>query len=80
MTKVVIDGKEYCAETLLYEVKRLEKEVIASKKLHKMELEDIKAEIKQGISHFANENGDITYGLYIAENIIDKHISGKGNK
>ena len=39
-------------------------------------LEDIKAEIKQGISHFANENGDISYGLNIAEDIIDKHISG----
>lgn len=41
-------------------------------------LEDIKAEIKQGVSHFAHENGDITYGLKIAESIIDKHI-GKGD-
>ena len=47
MTKVIIDGKEYCAETLLSEVKRLKREVIASAEFRKTELEDIKAEIAE---------------------------------
>ena len=39
--------------------------------------EDIKAEIRQGVSDFANENGDIAHGFACAEEIIDKHIADK---
>ena len=38
-------------------------------------IKDIKAEIRQGVSDFANENGDIAYGFVCAEEIIDKHIA-----
>ena len=43
-------------------------------------LEDIKAEIRQGVSDFASENGDIAYGFVCAEEIIDKHIAERGSK
>ena len=42
--------------------------------------EDIKAEIRQGVSDFANENGDIAYGFACAEEIIDKHIAESEDK
>ena len=42
------------------------------------ELEKIKAEIKRAVSDFYMENGDIAYGLTVAECILDKHI--KENK
>ena len=38
-------------------------------------LEDIKAEIEQGTSHFAFGRGDVAYGLEIALHIINKHLA-----
>lgn len=46
MTKVKINGKVYCVETLIHERERLIKEVKASAELHRLVLEDIKAEIE----------------------------------
>lgn len=42
-------------------------------------LEDIKAEILEGVSNFAMESADTAYGLTVACAIIDKHL-GKENK
>ena len=46
MTKVEIDGKTYCVETLIYTVKRLTKEVKASAEYHRLVLEQIRTEIE----------------------------------
>ena len=53
---------------------------IADGKPLKTELEEIKAEIRQGVSDFANENGDIAYGFMCAEKIIDNHIKELNNE
>jgi len=45
MTKVEIDGKMYCVETLIYTVERLTKDVKASAKHHSLVLDNIKNEI-----------------------------------
>lgn len=45
MTKVEIDGRTYCVETLIYGVERLTKDVKASAEYHRLVLEQIKAEI-----------------------------------
>ena len=75
MTKVIIDGKEYCAETLLSEVKRLKREVIASAEFRKMELEVIKAEIEDYKANYPVWDDALNKAL----SIINKHI-GKENK
>ena len=66
MTKVEIDGKTYCVETLIYTVERLTKDVKASAEYHKLVLEQIRDEIEAE--------------PYISKmevlDIIDKHISG----
>ena len=72
MTKVEIDGKTYCVETLIYTVERLTKDVKASAEYHRLVLEQIRAEID---SH-CSENRDRNDGLYIAMKIIDKHTKG----
>ena len=46
MTKVEIDGKTYCVETLIYTVERLTKEVKASAEYHRLVLDKIRAEIE----------------------------------
>ena len=44
-------------------------------------LDKISAEIEQGISHFANDNGDTAYGLNVALSIIDKYkAESEGDK
>ena len=44
-------------------------------------VEDIKAEIEEKISHYDHFQGSNTaHGLEIALEIIDKHISGEGDK
>lgn len=82
MTKVTIDGKEYCAETLLFEVKRLHNELIAAEKVHRMVLEDIKAEIEDvGADDYVEDEDGYIIDDYLLRStvldIIDKHIGGE---
>lgn len=50
-TKVTIDGKEYCVETLLHEVKRLKRELTIQAEANKQSkigmLEELQLEIKE---------------------------------
>lgn len=69
MTKVEIDGKTYCVETLIYTIERLTKDVKASAKYHRMVLDKIRDEIDRHCS----DNRDRNDGLYIAMKIIDKY-------
>lgn len=75
MIKVDIDGKEYCVETLIYENKRLKKEVIASADLYKMLLNNIKQEIEQigAIEQETNGKTDYLKAITTCLNIIDKY-------
>lgn len=57
MTKVEIDGKIYCVETLIYEVERLKKDVKASAEYHRLILE----QIRDGIAQL---NSDMNVDLY----------------
>lgn len=72
MTKVEIDDKTYCVETLIYEVERLTKEVKASAEHHKLVLDQMRAEIdsakmpKNRMSFFRD-------GIDCALQIIDKY-------
>ena len=47
MTKVEIDGRTYCVETLIYTVERLTKDVKASAEYHRLTLEQINNEINK---------------------------------
>lgn len=82
MTKVEIDGKTYCVETLIYTVERLTKDVKASAEYHRLVLDKIIEEIKTEISDYegcADFYEGIRFGLRTALEIIDKHIIGKEN-
>ena len=71
MTKVEIDGKIYCVETLLYTIDRLKKDLLAEVELRKNILDDIKAEIRK-----LEWYGDDAFwdGVNAVSDIIDKHI------
>lgn len=73
--KVNIDGKEYCVETLIFENKRLKKEVIVSAELHKMILNNITQEIEQIGATEQETNGKTDYlkGITACLNIIDQY-------
>lgn len=73
--KVNIDGKEYCVETLIFENKRLKKEVIASAELHKMLLNNIIQEIEQigAIEQETNGKTDYLKGITTCLDIIDTY-------
>lgn len=73
--KVNIDGKEYCVETLMFEYKRLKKEVIASAELYKMLLNNIKQEIEQigAVEQETNGKTDYLKGIITCLDIIDKY-------
>lgn len=83
MTRVWIDGKEYCAKTLLSEVKRLRQEVLAGAKLHNYILNDIRTEIEEQMhteisKHYDEESlmyhsFGLSDGLKDAIDIIDKY-------
>ena len=55
MTKVEIDGKKYCVETLVYEVERLTKEVKASAERYRIVLDMMWEEIENHCA-LAKEN------------------------
>lgn len=77
--KVNVDGKEYCVETLIFENKRLKKEIIASAELHKMILNEITQEIEQigAVEQETNGKTDYLKGITTCLDIIDKYSEEK---
>jgi len=75
MTKVEIDGKTYCVETLIYNVERLTREVKASAEHHRLVLDKIMAEIEEilGEYNYNLDDYDFCSGLICARKIIDKY-------
>lgn len=77
MTKVEIDGKTYCVETLIYTVERLTKDVKASSEYHKLVFDKIRAEIEHEADYQdAYVNADIAKGMYLTLEIFDKYKGG----
>ena len=79
MTKVEIDGKTYCVETLIYTIERLTKDVKASAEYHRLVLEQIRAEIEH-LDYLNIEDGSDGYDKYVDQydvlQIIDKYKGG----
>ena len=80
MTTLEIDGKEYCVETLFFEVQRLKREVIAAEEYRKLELRNIKAEIEEkchGLSTNVDDPYDEHEIVFLDEvlGVIDNHIN-----
>lgn len=77
MTKVKINGKTYCVETLIYTVERLTKDVKASAEYHRLMLEQIRAEIEDLDIYYDNDyfsgNNDAMYKRNEVLQIIDKY-------
>lgn len=73
MTKVEIDGRTYCVETLIYAVKRLTKDVKASAECHRLILEQIRNEIEQIADEEQKHDEKWATGLRYAVKIIDKY-------
>ena len=77
MTKVEIDGKTYCVETLIYTVERLTKDIKASAEYHRLVLEQIKAEIEELDRYYDNDyfsvNNCPMYKCNEVLHIIDKY-------
>jgi len=69
MTKVEINGRTYCVETLIYTVERLTKDVKASAEYHRLVLDKIRAEIEHMIP-CSKEALSIKLGVL---EIIDKY-------
>jgi len=78
--KVEIDGKTYCVETLIFDNKRLRKEVIESVKSHRLILDMIRAEIKDLDIFYDNDyfssNRDAMFKCRDVLQIIDKYKAG----
>lgn len=76
MTKVEINGKTYCVETLIYTVERLTKDVKASAECHRLMLElvldSIKAEIEQLPSELTKDGRRMIRRRNVFQ-IIDKY-------
>lgn len=75
MTKVEIDGKEYCVETLIHERERLIKEVKSSAELHRLVLNQIRAEIEHWESDDTQDDyqiGAMDMQKYVLR-VIDKY-------
>ena len=72
MTKIKIDGKVYCVETLIHERERLIKEVKASAELHRLVLGKIRGEIESE-KHIGFTPQDFADGLDKALEIINKY-------
>ena len=74
MTKVEIDGKTYCVETLIYEVERLKKDVKAGAEIYRFTLNRIQDEIEQvEINGYIRDVECFRAGLNTAVKIIDKY-------
>lgn len=71
MTKVEIDGKTYCVETLIYTVERLTKDVKASAEYHNLVLEQIRNEIEHEGAMFPD--GEFFVSIDRINEIIDKY-------
>ena len=76
MTKVEVDGKTYCVETLIYEVERLTKDVKASAEYHRLMINKIKDEIENLNCEYIDY--DTGCSAYISQNevlqILNKYI------
>lgn len=74
MTKVEINGKTYCVETLIYTVERLTKDIKASAEHHRLVLDKIRTEIENvEIKGHINNVECFNAGINTALNIIDKY-------
>ena len=77
MTKVEIDGRTYCVETLIYTVERLTKDIKASAECHRLVLEQIRAEIDELETYYDNDyfsgNRDAMFKCNDVLQIIDKY-------
>lgn len=71
--KVEIDGKTYCVETLIFDNKRLRKEVVEGAKLHRLVLDKIRAEIEEEYHDVLAEDIPYAEGLERALIIIGKY-------
>jgi hypothetical protein len=81
MTKVEIDGKTYCVETLIYTVERLTKDVKASAEHHRQVLKQIKEEIEQvEINGHIRDVECFRAGINTALNVVDKYVAESGDK
>ena len=86
MTKVEMNGKIYCVETLLYTINRLKKELLAEVELRRNILDDIKAEIEQlnpvdygSMFSYESHNGARDMKRDVLE-IIDRHIGKRSEE
>ena len=77
MTKVEIDGKTYCVETLIYTIERLTKEVKASAECHRLVLDKIRAEIEHLHYHPKLDYIKNDEVVEMALDIIDKYRKGE---
>ena len=88
--KVEVNGKTYCVETLIFDNERLRKEVVASAELHRLILDEIKAEIesqRKEVSNINFKNDEIQAyydglndGLKDARDILDKYRAESEDK
>ena len=72
--KVEVNGKTYCAETLIADNERLRKEIIASAETTKLILDSVRAEINEWHNMKHSSLSDANYQIMLE--IIDKHIGG----
>ena len=70
MTKVEIDGKTYCVETLIYTVKRLTKDIKASAEYHRLVLDKIRKEIEQ-IQTYDQFTGESYSAYEFKDDVLD---------
>ena len=78
MTKVKIDGKVYCVETLIHERERLIKEIKASAELHRLVLDKIRAEFQKELDICDDSECDMVWAVAMefALEVIDKYREG----
>lgn len=72
MTKIEINGRAYCVETLIYTVERLTKDVKASAEYHRLVLKQIRAEQEALIT--TNSTADYSNGVMNCLDIIDGYM------
>lgn len=79
--KVEVDGKMYCVETLIFDNKRLRKEVVASAELYRLILDSLRADIEEIAECEMNIDERWALGLKYSLQIIDNYrniVSAEG--